>query len=59
MINGLTRLVFFIASIYGIYKYRYRIMNNVLGNSQIRKWVIVLGMNIPFLRNRMMNQAFR
>ncbi|MFC4320769.1 hypothetical protein [Litchfieldia salsa] len=59
MMNGLSRLVLFVAGLYGIYRYRYRIMNRVLGNPAVRKTFIRMSMSIPFVRNKMMSQAFR
>jgi hypothetical protein len=59
MMNGLSRMVLFGAGLYGIYRYRYRIMNSVLGNPNIRKTFIRMSMSIPFVRNKMMSQAFR
>ncbi|WP_235848407.1 hypothetical protein [Litchfieldia alkalitelluris] len=59
MMNALSRMVLFIAGLYGVYRYRYRILNTVLGNPKARKFFIVLSMNIPFIRDKMMRQAFR
>ncbi|MBD8069139.1 hypothetical protein [Bacillus sp. PS06] len=59
MINGISRIVLLIAGLYGVYRYRYRIMNSVLGNPDMRKLFIRMTMSIPYVRNKMMSQAFR
>jgi len=59
MISSLTRLVLLIAGLYAFYRYRFKIMNNVLGNPWIRRVVVSTSMNIPFVRDRMMSQVFR
>ncbi|MDF0727164.1 hypothetical protein PY093_10605 [Cytobacillus sp. S13-E01] len=59
MLNGLTRLLVMLGGFYAIYRYRYKIMNGILGNSMMRKTVVSLAMNIPFIRDKFMKQAFR
>ncbi|WP_077618807.1 hypothetical protein [Bacillus sinesaloumensis] len=59
MLSSLTRIALFIGGIYAIYRYRYRIFNRVFGNPTIRRFAISTSMNIPFIRNKMMQQAFR
>ncbi|MCA1031738.1 hypothetical protein LCL95_11950 [Bacillus timonensis] len=59
MQNAITRLFVIFAGLYTLYRYRYRIMNGVLGNPWIRKVLISTSMNIPYIRNKMIHQAFR
>ena len=59
MFNSLSRLIVLIAGVYVFYRYRYRIMNSVLGHPQVRRMFVVASMKIPFIRKQMMNQAFR
>lgn len=41
------------------YRYRYRLLNKLLENGWIRKMSVNAAMNIPGMRNRFMNSAFR
>jgi hypothetical protein len=41
------------------YQYRYRLMNVVLGQPNIRHFFIQLSMRIPFIREKFMFRAFR
>lgn len=59
MLNGITRLFVLLGGVYAFYRYRYKIMNGLLGNPSIRKFFVSFAMNIPFLRDRFMRQAFR
>jgi hypothetical protein len=59
MLNGISRLFVLVGGIYAFYRYRYRIMNGVLGNPTMRRFFVSFAMNIPFLRDRFMKQAFR
>lgn len=59
MMNSFFRLLLVLFGFFAVYRYRYRIMNSLLGNSWIRKVAISTSMNIPFIRDRFINQAFR
>ncbi|WP_449536977.1 hypothetical protein [Ferdinandcohnia sp. Marseille-Q9671] len=59
MLSILTRMTILVGGIYAVYRYRYRIFNRVFGNPAIRRIFISTSMKIPFIRNKMMNQAFR
>lgn len=54
----MRRLIVLIAGSFAIYRYRYRIVNFVLGNPQLRRYFINLSMRIPFIRDRFVNRAF-
>lgn len=41
------------------YRNRYKLMNIVLGNMWIRKWAVSAAMNIPGVRSRFIQSAFR
>lgn len=55
----ITRIALILTGIYAIYRYRYKILNRLFGNPNIRKLFISSTMKIPFIRNRMMSQVFR
>ncbi|MCH1624930.1 hypothetical protein [Fredinandcohnia quinoae] len=59
MLSVLTRITLLVAGIYALYRYRYRIFNRVFGNAMIRKLFITTSMKVPYIRNRMIHQAFR
>ena len=59
MISSLTRMVFFALAIYAGYQNRYKILNYLLGISSIRRYAVQFGMDIPFVRDRLMQSVFR
>ncbi|MFS0822703.1 hypothetical protein [Bacillus sp. 1P02SD] len=59
MLSLLTRIALLIGGIYAVYRYRYRIFNTVFGSPAVRRVFISSSMKIPFIRNRMIHQAFR
>lgn len=59
MLSILTRIAIVVGGIYAIYRYRYRIFNRVFGNPAVRRFAISSSMKIPYLRSRMIQQAFR
>ncbi|MEC2076565.1 hypothetical protein [Metabacillus fastidiosus] len=42
-----------------IYSFRYKIVNLVLGQPEIRRSFIHLSMRIPFIRDRFVHRAFQ
>jgi hypothetical protein len=58
----MTRLftsIFMIGTLgYTLYRYRYRLMNVVLGTGYLRRLLVRLMMGVPGLRKRMMNVVF-
>ncbi len=42
-----------------IYKWRYRLLNIILGIQSIRKWSVRLAMMFPSVRSRMISNVFR
>ena len=45
--------------LFSIFKRRYRLLNSILRNSVVRKLVVQLAMQLPFLREQFMRQAFK
>ena len=43
-------------SVIFFYRYRYRLMNTVLGNRAIRRYIVSLTMQIPFVRERLLTK---
>ncbi|MCM3412629.1 MULTISPECIES: hypothetical protein [Metabacillus] len=54
----MRRLIMLAAGSFAVYRYRYRIVNFVLGQPQLRRYFINLSMRIPFIRDRFVNRAF-
>ncbi|MFS0861556.1 hypothetical protein [Fredinandcohnia sp. 179-A 10B2 NHS] len=59
MFRMLSRIALIFGGIYAVYRYRYRIFNKVFGNPVIRRFFISTSMSIPFIRNKLIHQAFR
>lgn len=59
MLSLLTRIAVLFGGIYAVYRYRYRIFNRVFGNPAVRRVAISTSMKIPFIRNKMIQTAFR
>jgi hypothetical protein len=59
MQNIIIRLVILFAAIYSVYHYRYRVLNALLSVNVIRKFAVSNAMQIPFVRDRMIQQAFQ
>ncbi|UOE95727.1 MULTISPECIES: hypothetical protein [Bacillaceae] len=55
MISRILSLLSMITSGVVIYKYRYRILNAVLGQRTLRKAAIALSMQIPFVRQKLLS----
>lgn len=45
-------------AVYFGYSYRYRLLNMILNNGMIRKFLITRSLNVPFIRERMMATVF-
>ncbi|MFD2446058.1 hypothetical protein ACFSO7_19040 [Bacillus sp. CGMCC 1.16607] len=43
---------------YTVFRYRYRLMNMILGTGYLRKIIVRLVMNIPGIRKRMISTVF-
>jgi hypothetical protein len=54
----MRRLIMLAAGAFALYRYRYRIVNVVLGQPELRRYFIQLSMRVPFLRDRFVNRAF-
>jgi hypothetical protein len=53
------RFFIIITGLYAVYRYRYKIINVLLGYRLIRNLVVSISMNFPFIRKRFIHQAFR
>lgn len=45
-------------TVYLGYTNRYRLLNTVLSNGMLRKFLVILSLNFPGVRNRMMQGMF-
>ncbi|MGM7721126.1 hypothetical protein [uncultured Metabacillus sp.] len=54
----MRRLIMLAVGSFAIYRYRYRIVNFVLGQPELRRFFIQLSLRVPFLRDRFVNRAF-
>lgn len=45
-------------AVYVSYANRYRLLNLILANGMIRKFLVTRSLNIPFVRDRMMGTVF-
>ncbi|MCU9613877.1 hypothetical protein OEV98_09925 [Caldibacillus lycopersici] len=59
MLSRLFRVLLISAGIVMIYKYRFKLMNKVLGNEKLRAFAVQFSMKIPAIRNLFMQTAFR
>ncbi|MFT4412631.1 hypothetical protein ACLM5H_02115 [Fredinandcohnia humi] len=59
MLNLITRIALVFGGIYAVYRYRYQIFNRLFGIPTVRRFFIGTTMKIPYVRNRMIHQAFR
>jgi hypothetical protein len=53
------QVIIIITGLYAVYRYRYKIINVLLGYHLIRNLAVAISMNIPFIRNRFIHQVFR
>lgn len=59
MQNSLLRIIILgIASLF-VYRYRFNLMNTIMGQASIRKVAVRSFMKIPFVRDRMVGQMLR
>lgn len=59
MQNSLLRIIILgIASLF-VYRYRFNLMNTIMGQPWIRKFAVRSFMKIPFVRDRMVGQMLR
>lgn len=52
-------LISFATGLYFLIRYRYKIVNSILSKRWLRSLVVKLTMQIPYVRNKFMNQMFR
>lgn len=55
----LTKVLLPAAAISLAYKWRYKLLNAILGNESIRKMSVRMAMNIPGVKERFIQSAFR
>lgn len=56
MLNRLFSLITIIVTFFMVYRYRYRVMNMILGTKWIRNFIVSGTMQIPAVRERLMNR---
>lgn len=54
--QNIFRLVLVVAGSMFLYRFRFRVINTVLGQPWIRRIAVSLAMELPFLRQRFMRQ---
>ncbi|HHY73017.1 MAG TPA: hypothetical protein GX497_07310 [Bacillus bacterium] len=59
MQNSFLRIILIGVASFFIYRYRYRLINIILGQSLLRRLVVKSFMQIPFVREQMVGQMFR
>jgi hypothetical protein len=45
--------------VYSLFKGRYRMLNKIIGNASVRRILVQVAMQMPFIRNQFLKQAFR
>ncbi|MFD1736545.1 hypothetical protein ACFSCX_08200 [Bacillus salitolerans] len=58
----MKNLIIIFAALYVVFrliKNRYRLLNTILGNNTVRRLLVQFTMNIPYVRERFLKQAFR
>lgn len=58
MKKGFLSLVVLLAGMISVYPFRYKIFNGMSNISFLRKGMIQLSMNIPFVRKKILGQLF-
>ncbi|MDV2683183.1 sodium:proton antiporter [Alkalihalophilus lindianensis] len=59
MVNRLFSIATLILSFYFAYKYRYRVINAILGRRWLRKIGISIAMQIPMIRDRVLSTVLQ
>lgn len=59
MFNSVIRMALLGVGAYTVFQNRYKILNAVLGNESVRSFLVSKSMDIPFVRNFFMQQAFK
>ncbi|MBB5324706.1 putative membrane protein [Anoxybacillus tepidamans] len=58
MRKAIYRVLVFMIALF-IYRYRYRMLNNVLRIRLLQQLLVRIGMSIPFVRQAIVSQVFR
>lgn len=59
MFQRLISILSFVFSMYFAYKYRYRVINAVLGRRMLRKIAVMVAMQIPFIRDKVLGSVLQ
>ncbi|WP_017728321.1 hypothetical protein [Halalkalibacterium ligniniphilum] len=59
MLGRIITFFSFVLSIYVAYRYRYRMLNLLLGRRFLRQIAVSLAMQIPFIRDNVMGSMLR
>ncbi|MBZ5749739.1 MULTISPECIES: hypothetical protein [Metabacillus] len=54
----MRRILVLAAGSLALYRYRYKIVNIILGQPALRRYFIQLSMRVPFLKELFINRAF-
>jgi hypothetical protein len=57
--NGLMKWLLSLLAVSILIRYRYKVLNTLLGSYWLRKWAISLAMNIPGIRSKFIQSTFR
>ncbi len=55
----ISTVVLLFAAMIMLYKWRYKLLNMILGNDSIRRMSVRAAMGIPGVRSRLISKAFR
>ncbi|MDQ0231980.1 hypothetical protein [Metabacillus malikii] len=55
----MKRVIMLAVGSMALYRYRYKIVNVILGQPNLRRMFVRLSMRIPFLKERFMQKAFQ
>jgi len=59
MTSALSKVLGVLAVVMVVYRFRYKLMNMLLGNLLIRQLAVRISMGIPFIRRAFIQSAFR
>ncbi|ARK29387.1 sodium:proton antiporter [Halalkalibacter krulwichiae] len=59
MIQRIISILSFSFSMYFVYKYRYRVLNAVLSRRMLRKVAVMMAMQIPFVRDKVLGSVLQ
>ncbi|RWZ60075.1 hypothetical protein EQV77_01930 [Halobacillus fulvus] len=59
MRNVATGIVISMAAIASVYSYRYKLLNGVSSVPRLRKGIVQVMMNVPFIRKKLLSHLFQ